>query len=320
MVFNLPKITTSMKRKTILVTGGAGFIGSHTVDMLIDQGAKVVVIDNLSTGLRENLNQEATFYEMNIADVRVGEIVELEKPEIIYNFSFFVLVPKSTENPLLDMDNIIGPIRILQKAKKIGLRKFVFSSSGFLYGNTKNLPVKETEPISPVSPYIVAKHAVENYLQFYKNSFGIPYVILRYPAVYGPRQRTGAMADYIRKLGADKQAEMWGDGNKTRDYLFIEDVIRANLLALDVPDEHPNPIFNIGTGVETTLNTLYKKIANILGKEPKPIYYPDRPGEQMRYCLDNSKIRKELGWEPKASLDEGLKLTIEYARSKDFAI
>lgn len=302
----------NIKNKKILVTGGAGFIGSHTVDALIERGADVVVVDNLSSGRRENLNPKAKFYEVNVASPEFEEILEKEKPEIIYHFSFYVFVPKSVENPLLDMDNVIGSVRMLKKIKEMGgVKKIIFASSGFLYGNTKNLPAKETEPIDPVSPYVVAKMAIENYLKFYKNAFGISYVVLRYSAVYGPRQVTGAMADYIRKLSKGGQAEIWGDGEKTRDYVYIEDVVRANLLALNVPDDHPFPIFNIGTGIETTLNTVYKKIADLLKKEAKPIYYPDRPGEQIRYCLDNSKAKRELGWEPKVKLDEGLKILLK---------
>jgi len=301
-----------LKNKKILVTGGAGFIGSHTVDALVGEGANVVVIDDFSTGRKENLNPKAKFYKTNIAYPEIEKILEKEKPEIIYHFSFFVLVPKSVENPLLDIDNIIGSLRILKKVKEMGgIGKIIFSSSGFIYGNTKNLPARETEPVDPVSPYVVAKLAVENYLKFYRKAFNIPYVILRYSAVYGPRQVTGAMADYIRKLSAGRQAEIWGDGNKTRDYVYISDVVRANLLALDIPNNHPDPVFNVGTGIETTLINLYKKIADILNKEAKPIYHPDRPGEQIRYCLDISKIKKEFGWEPRYNLDEGLKLLLK---------
>ena len=301
----------NLKNKKILVTGGAGFIGSHTVDALIKQGARVVVVDNLFTGRKENLNPQAKFYQINIADPKIEEILEKEKPEFIYHFAFFVLVPKSVENPLLDMDCLVGSLRILQRAKNLGVKKVVLSSSGFLYGNTKNLPAKETEPVMPISPYIVTKDAVENYLRFYYSAYKLPYVILRYSAVYGPRQVTGAMADYIRKLAQDQQAEIWGDGNKTRDYVFIKDVVNANLLALDVSENHPNPVFNIGTGVETTLNAVYEKIADLLSKKSQPIYHPDRPGEQIRYCLDNSKAKKELDWQPTIDLDEGLRLILK---------
>ncbi len=298
------------KGKKFFVTGGAGFIGSHTVDALIERGGTVAVVDNLSTGRKENLNPQATFYCVNLADESIESILECEKPDVIYHFAFYVLVPRSVENPLLDMDALVGTLRMLQKAKEIGVKKIVFASSGFLYGNTPNLPAAEEHPIDPVSPYVVAKHAIENYLKFYYKTYHLPYVILRYAAVYGPRQVTGAMADYIRKLSSGQQAEIWGDGNKTRDYVFIEDVVRANLLALTVSDDHPNPVFNIGTGIETTLNTVYFRIAEILGVEAKPIYHPDRPAEQLRYCLDISKAEKELGWTPRYGLDEGLRITV----------
>jgi len=304
----------------ILVFGGAGFIGSHTVDALIKEGANVVVVDNLSTGKEENINPRAKFYNQNIADPEIEKIMEQERPEIIYNFAFFVLVPKSVEDPTLDLDCLEGMLRILKMARELKVKKFIYASSGFLYGNTPNLPVSETEPFEYVTPYTVAKVAAENYLNFYKKTFGLRYVVLRYAAIYGPRQVTGAMADYIRKLAAGEQAEMWGDGNKTRDYVFIKDIVRANLMAIGVPDDHPDPVFNAGTGLETTLNTLYENIAVILGKEAKPVYHPDRAAEQMRYCLDNSKIKEGMGWEPEYTLEEGLKQTINFARSKDFKI
>jgi len=299
-------------RKKFLITGGAGFIGSYTVDALIEEGANVIIIDNLVTGKKENLNPKAKFYNLNITDPKIEKVFREEKPEFIYHFASNVLVPESVKNPLMDMDSIAGAINIFQNAKKYNVKKIIFSSSAFLYGNTRNLPVKETEPIMPISPYIVSKRAVENYLEFYKRSFNLPYVVLRYSTVYGPRQSTGAMADYIRKLANDEQAEMYGDGEKTRDYIYIEDVVTANLLALDVSSDFLDPVFNIGTGIETSLNNLYKKIAEILGKKVEPIYLSDRPGEQYRYSLDYSKAKKELGWEPRISMEEGLKRRVAY--------
>jgi UDP-glucose 4-epimerase len=300
-----------IKNKKILVTGGAGFIGSHTVNALIGRGADVVIVDNLITGRKENLNPRAKFYEMNITDSALEEIFQKEKPEIIYHFAFNVLVPKSVEDPLVDMDSIIGSVNVFQNAKKYGVKKIIFSSSGFIYGNTQNLPVKESEPMEPASPYSIAKHTVENYLKYFSKEHGLPRVIFRYAAVYGPGQTTGAMSDYIRKLAANQQSQIWGDGKKTRDYVYIDDVVRANLLALDSPLECPEAVFNIGTGRETTLNELYEKIAKLLKKNPAPIYLSDRRGEQIRYCLDYSKAKKVLGWEPKYNLEEGLKLRLK---------
>jgi len=307
---DLPMLEDRIKGAKFLVTGGAGFIGSHTVDTLVEQGGRVVVVDNLSTGQEQNLNPRAKFYCMNLADESLGDVLECEKPDVIYHFAFYVLVPKSVENPLLDIDVLTGTLRMLQKAKDIGVQRIIFASSGFLYGNTPNLPATEECPVDPVSPYVIAKHAIENYLKFYYNTYRLPYVVLRYAAVYGPRQVTGAMADYIRKLSSGDQADIWGDGTKTRDYVFIQDIVRANLLALTVPADHPNPVFNIGTGIETTLNTIYQTIADILGVEAKPIYHPDRAAEQLRYSLDISKARRELAWEPRCELDEGLRTTV----------
>jgi len=300
-----------LRNKKVLVTGGAGFIGSHTVDALIKEGAEVLVVDNLVTGYEKNLNPRASFYRLNIADPKVESVFRKETPQLVYHFAFNVLVPKSVENPLLDMDGIVGSVNIFQNAKKYGVERIIFSSSGFLYGNTKNLPARETEPINPITPYVVSKHAVENYLKFFKSAYDLSYVIVRYAAGYGPRQVTGAMADYIRKLAAGQQAQIWGDGSKTRDYVYIDDIVHANLLALDLPSDYPDPVFNIGTGIETTLNDLYKKIATLLSKEAKPIYLPDRPGEQMRYALDYSKIKGALKWRPNFSLDDGLKKTVD---------
>lgn len=300
-----------LKNKKVLVTGGAGFIGSHTVSKLIEKGAKVCIIDNLCTGIKENLHKEAVFYSMNIADPKVKEVFEKEKPEIIYHFAFNVLVPKSVENPQMDLDSIAGSLNIFQNAKNFGVKKIIFASSGFIYGNTHNLPAKETEPVDPVSPYVVSKNAVENYLAFFNKAYKIPYVIFRYAAVFGPGQVTGAMSDYARKLACGKQAEIWGDGKKTRDYVFIDDVVKANILALDVADNFECPIFNIGNGIETTLNEMYSKVAKLLSKEAKPVYLPDRPGDQVRYALDWSKASKVLGWKPEVTLEEGLLIKLK---------
>lgn len=300
-----------LQGKKFLVTGGSGFIGSYTSDALIKRGAEVVTVDNLTTGKKENLNPKAKFYEMNIADLGLEKVFQEEKPEVIYHFAFNVLVPKSVENPLIEMDSIAGSVNILQNAKKYGVKKIIFSSSGFVYGNTQNLPAKETEPVDPVSPYVVSKHAVENYIKFFNKVHGLPYTIFRYAAVYGPGQVTGAMADYIRKLSAGKQAEIWGDGTKTRDYVYIDDVVRANLMVLDLPDDFSDPVFNLGTAVETTLNEMYAKVAELLDKEARPIYLPDHPGDQIRYALDYSKIKAALGWRPKIDLREGLKLRLK---------
>lgn len=300
-----------LTNRRVLVTGGAGFVGSHTVDALLQAGASVAVVDNVSTGRRENLNPAARFYDVNLADPAIAYIVAQERPDIIYHLAFFVLVPQSVANPLLDMDVLAGSLRLLEAARRVGTPRVVLASSGFLYGNTPDLPASETCPVDPVSPYVVSKYAIEQYLRFYRRAYGLAYAVVRYAAVYGPRQVTGAMADYIRKLAAGQQADIWGDGTKTRDYVYVGDAVDANLRALNVPADHPYPVFNVGTGKETTLNALYWHIAALLGREPKPVYHPDRPGEQMRYCLDSTKAQRELGWSPRVSLEEGLRRTVD---------
>ena len=176
-------MANSLKGKKVLVIGGAGFIGSHTVDALINNGAEILVVDNFLSGKEENINPSAKSYNINIADPEIELIMEKEKPNIIYHFAFFVFVPKSGKNPLLDIDCLIGSLRIFQKAKDLNVEKIIYSSSGFIYGNNPNLPVKETEPFDYVSPYTVSKVATENYLIFFYKAHKLPYVILRYSAI-----------------------------------------------------------------------------------------------------------------------------------------
>lgn len=300
----------NITNKTILVTGGAGFIGFHTTRALIRGGGRVIIVDNLSTGRRDNIHKEALFCNINIADPKLAAIFEKEKPEIIFHFAFNVLVAESVKNPLLDADSLVGSLNLLHLSRIYGVSKIIFLSSGFIYGNNTNIPLKETEPLQPVSSYAVAKNSVENYLLFFYRTYQLPCVILRYATVYGPHQVKGAMADYIDKLKHNKQAEIWGDGSKTRDYVYIDDVVNANLAALDIPDDHPIPIFNVGTGKETSLNQLYNTIAALLNKRAAPIYHPDRPGELHRCALDCTKIKETIGWEPKIDLNEGLKMRL----------
>jgi UDP-glucose 4-epimerase len=307
-MIHLPR---SLKNKTFLITGGAGFIGSHVADAILRRGGKVVIVDNLSTGRKENIPAKAYFQKMNIADgVKLDALVKKYHPDYIYHFAYYVIVPKSIQDPLLDMDCFRGSLNIILAARKHGVKKIIFSSSGFVYGNTPNLPIKESAPHQPVSPYAITKDAIEGYLSFYKKNFGLDFVIFRNAAVYGPRQITGAMAAYIRDLKAGVPPEFYG--LKTRDYVYIDDVVNANLLALSIPASYQSPIFNLGAGVETNLVDLYHMLAKILDKKARAIRCPDRPGEQGRYYLDVSKVHKELGWKPVISLEVGLRKTLEY--------
>jgi UDP-glucose 4-epimerase len=298
----------NIKNKKILITGGAGFIGSHLADELIKQGAKVIILDNLSTGLRKNINPETKFYKIDINNSKIDDIIKIEKPEIIYLLACNTIVPKSVEDPLFDIKSLVGNLNIMVSAKKNNVKKIIAISSGFVYGNTKKLPTPEDSEIIPNNPYIINKSSTEKYLEFFGKTYDIDYVILRYATVYGPRQVGGAMADYIRCIKDNKSADIYGDGNKTRDYVFIDDVTKANILALNYKNNNTNtPIFNIGTGVETTLNALYFKIADILVKKSKPYYLKDRNGEMVRFKLSTIKAKKYLGWQAETRIEEGLK-------------
>lgn len=295
---------TNIKDKKILVTGGAGFIGSKTVNVLLERGAKVVVVDDLSAE-NKSVNEKTTFYNVNIASPALEDVFKKEHPEIVYHFAFNVLVYKSLE-AAIGKESVEAGLNLLANCQKYGVKKIIFASSGFVYGNAKNIPTKETDPISPAS-YTISKNTVENYIKLFYEKYGLSYVIFRYTTVYGPGQVAGAMSDYIKKLSSGQQADIWGDGTKTRDYVYIDDVVRANLLALELPEDFKDSVFNVSTAKETSLNDLYSMIANLLGKEAKPNYLPDRPGEQLRYALDYLKIKNALGWEPQYTLEEGLK-------------
>lgn len=291
----------------ILVTGGAGFIGSHLTDRLITEGHRVAVVDDLSIGSRGNLNPDVVFYECDINDKKIERIFTQEKPDIVYHLAFNVNVPRSVQDPLFDARSLTGSINVFYQAARTGVQKIIFASSAFVYGNSERLPLTEQHPIQPTAPYAISKIAAENYLRFFRQAYNAPFVILRYATVYGPRQVGGAMADYMRKISAHERAEMYGDGTFTRDYVYIDDVVDANMLALAVPKDYPEPVFNIGSSQETTLNEVYAIIARHMGMpDNKPIYRSQRPGELERYAVSFEKARQELGWQPTISLHEGL--------------
>jgi len=302
----------------IVVTGGAGFIGSHLVDKLIKKGHKVVVADNLSTGKKENLNKKAKLYKVDICSPKIAEIFKIERPEIVYHYAAQIDVRKSTENPIEDAKiNILGSLNLIQNLTsnikhQTSRPKFIFASSVGVYGEPKTLPVKENHPLNPVAPYPVTKLAVEKYLNYFQNQ-GLNFVSLRYSNIYGPRQSSGGeggvVAIFIANLLKGKRPVIYGSGQQTRDFLYVDDAVEAAILALKAP---AGSIYNVGTNKEITVKTLLKLISGVLNKKVKPIFQPLRQGEIIKSRADYSKIKKELNWKPKYSLERGLKETVAW--------
>jgi UDP-glucose 4-epimerase len=302
----------------ILVTGGAGFIGSNVVDALVRDGHEVTVLDNLSTGKEENINPEVKFYNIDLLDLESLELVFREfKPDVVNHHAAQIDVRKSVEDPAFDAEtNIIGSINLFELSINYGVRRIIFSSTGgALYGEPSNLPTSEDTPIEPLSPYGVAKYCVENYLNYFKRLYSIERVILRYANVYGPRQdqlgEAGVVAIFTGKILKGEKPVIFGDGNQTRDYIYVEDVVKANVLAL----EGKEGTYNIGTGKETSVNELIEVFSKVLRHEVKSEYAPPRKGEVSRISLDGEKAKRELGFVPNYSLPEGIRKTIEWYAS-----
>ncbi|HEY65358.1 MAG TPA: SDR family oxidoreductase [Caldilineae bacterium] len=303
----------------ILVTGGAGFIGSHIVDAFIEAGHDVVVIDNLVTGKRENVNPKATFYEVDIRDgERVEEVFAAERPDVICHQAALANVRQSLEDPVTYAEvNILGSLVLLEMARKYGCQRFIYASTGgACYGEPEFLPVTEDHPINPLDPYGASKHAVEHYLFLYRHNYGLPYVVLRYPNVYGPRQdplgEAGVVAIFTGLMLQGKQPTINGSGEQQRDFVYVSDIARANVLAL----ERGDGIYNLGSGIPTDVNTIFAELKAITGYPGEAHHGPPKPGEVFRVYLDASKARKELGWEPTIPLKEGLQRTVDFFRQQ----
>lgn len=303
----------------VLVTGGAGFIGSHIVDRLILEGHTVSVLDNLTTGKSENLNTQAEFYKLDIENPRIGRIFKKEKPEIICHLAAQMDVRRSVADPAFDAKtNIIGMINILENAVRYGARKVIFSSTGgAIYGEGGPYPTSEEHTAQPVSPYGISKLTGEHYLYYYHIMYGLKYVSLRYANVYGPRQdpfgEAGVVAIFTKKMLRNDQPLINGNGMQTRDYVYVEDVVNAVMRAIenDVCD-----IFNVGTGLETTVNELFRILVELTGSNVREMHGPAKKGEQMRSCLSFDKTRKTLDWEPSVPLRTGLANTVAFFRNR----
>lgn len=299
----------------ILVTGGAGFIASHITDGYINAGHDVFVLDNLSTGFEKNVNPKAKFIKTDIRDSALSALFQKEKFDLLNHHAAQMDVRRSVTDPAYDADcNILGTINLLQNCISSGVKKIIFASTGgAVYGEQINFPANENHPTCPLSPYGISKLSVEKYIFFYSIQYGLNYNILRYSNVYGPRQNpfgeAGVVAIFTSRLLKNDQPTINGSGEQTRDYVFVEDVVTANILALGNPD---NSIYNIGTGIETSVDELYGKLNQITGANLPEKHGPAAPGEQMRSVITSDKIYKELKWRPSISIEQGLTKTVEF--------
>ena len=299
----------------ILVTGGAGFIGSHVVDALVEAKHKVFVIDDLSSGKKANVNKKAKFFRLDIRNKRLAEIFHKIKPDYVFHLAAQKSVKKSVLDPAYDAEvNIIGSINLFENCRQYKVKKIIFSSTGgALYGDTHVMPTPETHHEAPISPYGVAKLSIEKYLYYYRQVYGQQYVILRYANVYGPRQdpegEAGVVAIFLDRILTNKQPYINGHGRQRRDYVYVSDVVKANLLSLK---RNILGIFNIGTARETSVNELFEQIRKISKTTFKQKHRTGLPGEQQRSCLSYKKFNKACNWHPSISLNIGLKQTYEW--------
>lgn len=303
----------------VLVTGGAGFIGSHLVDRLVQEGHEVIVVDNLATGKRRNINKAARFYKVDIQSWRLERVFRNERPNIVMHLAAQMDVRKSVEDPVFDAQvNVLGTLNVLQQAVKHGVRKVVFSSSGgAIYGEQETFPAPESHFTNPLSPYGLSKLCGEQYLSYYHRVSGLQVVSLRYANVYGPRQdpegEAGVVAIFIQKMLNNEQAVINGNGRQTRDFVFVDDVVEANLAMMG---QETLGTYNVGTGVETSINDLFRILVQHTGSTCKEVHGPAKKGEQARSVIDSTKLRHELMWEPKTNLSDGLKKTVDYFRER----
>ena len=306
-----------MPAKKAIVTGGAGFIGSHICDALIERGIEIAVVDNLSSGKRRNLPPGATFYEVDVRDASVREIFAKEKPDYLFHLAAQMDVRKSVTDPVYDASvNIGGTANLLEAGRASGLKKIIYAATGgAMYGDPRVLPADEGTPIEPLCPYGISKGTAELYLELYRKLYGMSYTSLRFPNVYGPRQdphgEAGVVAIFSQLMLAGQQPKIFGDGTMTRDYVYVGDIVDANMLALDAGD---GVAMNLGWGKEISTQQIFDGVRDAVGCDIVPNYVPERLGEVAHISLDAGLAKKVLGWEPKVELRDGLRRAVEFYR------
>ena len=300
-----------------LVTGGAGFIGSHLVDRLLSEGYQVAVIDDLSAGKLRNLNSAVTFYHSDITQPSLQEIFHRERPDLVFHLAARVSVTGSTESPVDNAQvNVMGTLRLLDAARRTGIDKFIFASTGgAIYGNPQDNPCSEETPVAPVSPYGLSKRMAEEYIDLFQRLYRLNYTVLRYGNVYGPRQdphgEAGVVAIFAQNMLEGKPAIIYGDGEQERDFIYVEDVVEANLQAVS---RGHNKILNVGSGEGTSVNRIFHSLQAALDYRREAEHRPHRPGEVYKIHLDCERAQRDLDWSARFSLEEGLRLTLEHFR------
>jgi len=302
----------------VLVTGGAGFIGSHTVDRLLQEGHEVAVIDDLSTGFAENVNPAASFFEVDIVNSEnVATVFTSFRPDAVIHLAAQMDVRVSTREPLFDASvNVLGSLNIILSALDAGTKKIVYASTGgAVYGDPEYLPVREDHPLNPISQYGITKHTVEHYLYLYRRNHRLQFTVLRYPNVFGPRQNpkgeAGVIAIFTRKLLLGEDCVIFGDGSQVRDYVYVSDVVDANLKALIRGD---GQVLNVGSGIGHSVNDVYSALAATLQVTKPPVYGDARVGEVSAIVLDASLANSAIGWAPLVQFNEGIAQTVKHLR------
>ena len=307
-------------RQSVLVTGGAGFIGSHVADAFIERGCDVAVLDNLSSGRPANIPAAASLFEADLTDAAaVDRVFGDVRPQIVVHQAAHISVSESTRDPVGDAQaNIIGTLVLLEASRRANVEHVVFASTGgALYGDPERIPVSETAQVLPLSPYGAAKASVETYLRTYRATWGLSYTALRYANAYGPRQtaggEAGVVAIFAAKMLAGETPVIFGDGEDERDYVYVSDVAASNVLAVD---HRLQGSYNVGTGVATSVNRIAGELARITGFQGGVTHAPERPGDVRRVALDATRLSAATGWTPRVSLERGLELVVEHFRSK----